>query len=92
MDNMYCDGSEKTLGSCRFDGWGESDCGPEEAAGVVCENNETNDELEELRLEEKPKKPKKVIKESYGDQNFKVRLRGGRLHDEGRIEVCFISL
>lgn len=92
MDNLYCDGTEKALGDCRFDGWGESDCAPEEAAGVVCENNETNDELQELRLEEKPKKLKKVIKESYGEEKFEVRLEGGRQHYEGRVEVRFIVL
>lgn len=90
MDNLYCDGSESLLGNCRFDGWGMSDCVPEEAAGVVCQNNEMNDEItmpEEVRLEEKPKKPKKPMKDSFSMEKFKVRLRGGRQFDEGRVEV-----
>ena len=36
MDNIYCDGSESEVTSCRFDGWGVSDCDFSEAAGVIC--------------------------------------------------------
>jgi lysyl oxidase-like protein 2/3/4 len=39
MDNLYCNGREKELSECRFDGWGESDCDHSEAAGVVCKVN-----------------------------------------------------
>ncbi|KYM87355.1 Lysyl oxidase like protein 3 [Atta colombica] len=57
MDNVYCDGSEIELAKCRFDGWGISDCGSNEAAGVIC---------------------------SHGTA---LRLSGGRIHSEGRVEI-----
>lgn len=37
MDNLYCDGTENDLTTCRFDGWGQNDCDSGEAAGVVCQ-------------------------------------------------------
>lgn len=43
MDNLYCDGSEDDLTTCRFDGWGQNDCDSEEAAGVVCQQIEVYD-------------------------------------------------
>lgn len=36
MDNVECTGHELFLNACRFDGWSRHDCGPSEAAGVVC--------------------------------------------------------
>lgn len=36
MDDLYCTGNESELSSCRFDGWGQSDCEDSEAAGVIC--------------------------------------------------------
>lgn len=36
MDNVYCSGYETKLTDCHFDGWGLHDCGPSEAAGVIC--------------------------------------------------------
>lgn len=44
MDNMYCDGTEKELINCRFDGWGQSDCESSEAAGVICHDIEAEKE------------------------------------------------
>ncbi|GLG96781.1 Lysyl oxidase-like protein 2 [Gryllus bimaculatus] len=57
MDNMLCTGDEKSLGECRFEGWGSSDCTHAEAAGDV-----TN-------------------------QKLTLRLVGGRVREEGRVEV-----
>lgn len=37
MDSVWCSGYESSLSSCRFDGWGQHDCKPDEAAGVICE-------------------------------------------------------
>ncbi|KAG8240208.1 hypothetical protein J437_LFUL018124, partial [Ladona fulva] len=36
MDNLECTGAEHSLSECKFPGWGISDCGAEEVAGVVC--------------------------------------------------------
>lgn len=87
MDNLYCDGKEKSLSDCRFDGWGQSDCVPEEAAGVVCSSSKEEDDApEELRIN-LPKIPKVKIRESDGGDKIKVRLRGGNVIQEGRVEV-----
>lgn len=40
MDNLYCDGTENDLTTCRFDGWGQNDCDSSEAAGVICQEVE----------------------------------------------------
>lgn len=41
MDNTQCGGQEEEIAVCRFDSWGENDCDPSEAAGVVCESLES---------------------------------------------------
>jgi hypothetical protein len=41
MDNIHCDGTEKTLADCRFDGWNVNNCNAEEAAGVICDVDKT---------------------------------------------------
>ncbi|KAL1275650.1 hypothetical protein QQF64_035273 [Cirrhinus molitorella] len=39
MNNVACSGSEPTLKNCRSDGWGVSDCGHHEDAGVRCSDH-----------------------------------------------------
>lgn len=57
MDNVYCDGTELEITSCRFEGWGYSDCDASEAAGVICmEENLQNTELQ--KIEQKRRQPK----------------------------------
>lgn len=51
MDNLYCNGNEEDLTTCRFDGWGQSDCDSTEAAGVICDEGD----LEEAQQEEQKK-------------------------------------
>lgn len=36
MDDVHCRGNESCLKECDFNGWGVSDCNPEEVVGVVC--------------------------------------------------------
>lgn len=36
MDNVFCQGDERTLADCVFDGWAQHDCQVSEPAGVVC--------------------------------------------------------
>lgn len=81
MDNVYCDGSEDEITKCRFDGWGVSDCGSNEAAGVIClhdEKTEASPIPQEL--------PKAKIKDTY-EQGIALRLSGGRVHSEGQVEI-----
>lgn len=82
MDNVYCDGSEDELAKCRFDGWGISDCGSNEAAGVVCSHDEEAKATSVPRQE--PAKSR--IKDTH-QRGTALRLSGGRAHSEGRIEI-----
>ncbi|XP_014606671.1 PREDICTED: lysyl oxidase homolog 2 [Polistes canadensis] len=83
MDNIYCDGTEEELSKCRFDGWGNSDCDSNEAAGVICSHEE-----EKLSPPSslKKKQEKSRIKDVH-QQGMALRLTGGRGHNEGRLEI-----
>ncbi|KAL9694212.1 hypothetical protein quinque_013497 [Culex quinquefasciatus] len=90
MDNLFCTGKERELADCHFDGWGHSDCEPSEAAGVICQDDQQEEQDEqEDSLTEKPiperLKPKMARLETA--EGFEVRLAGGRIPNEGRVEV-----
>jgi lysyl oxidase-like protein 2/3/4 len=85
MDNMYCKGDEAELHHCRFDGWGQNDCESSEAAGVVCKSA-TAVATKPPKVVQYLKKPKYSIKMK---ENIELRLRGGRVTTEGRVEVRF---
>lgn len=56
MDNIYCNGREPEITSCRFEGWGYSDCDATEAAGVICaKENPPNTELQKIEQKKQPK-------------------------------------
>lgn len=58
MDNLHCNGDEKNLSTCRFDGWGISDCESSESAGVVCLLNDDDG----AQATQPPTKPPKVLR------------------------------
>ncbi|CAG7722759.1 unnamed protein product, partial [Allacma fusca] len=83
LDNVMCDGTESKLSECRHDGWGIHDCTDVETAGVICARvNPTSDE-NFLYTTKKPEieKPRSQI------NDLDVRLAGGRVPHEGRVEI-----
>ena len=41
LDDLECNGDERTLGECTHRGWGDNNCGHSEDAGVVCATSVT---------------------------------------------------
>lgn len=85
MDNLYCTGREKELNECRFDGWGHSDCDSTEAAGVICTEEKSQTIIEVPKV-------KKIIAEKVwynSKEPMNIRVMGGRIPEEGRVEVRF---
>ncbi|KAL0811480.1 hypothetical protein ABMA28_009874 [Loxostege sticticalis] len=83
MDDVVCEGDEKSLPQCIFTGWGSSDCEPSEAAGVICfdKNNEIATEST------KNYRGKKKIIDALDLSSASLRLVRGRNGNEGRVEV-----
>ncbi|XP_008178980.2 lysyl oxidase homolog 2 [Acyrthosiphon pisum] len=90
MDNTQCGGQELEISECRFDSWGENDCDPSEAAGVVCESSEPEKpkiySVPAVSVATKKVVQKYRIKDTSGS-DIELRLVGGRTSDEGRVEA-----
>ncbi|XP_028158080.1 lysyl oxidase homolog 2 [Ostrinia furnacalis] len=81
MDDVVCEGEEKSLSHCIFSGWGSSDCEPSEAAGVICFDKDSGVSTES------PKSSDKKILEALDLKSASLRLSGGRSNNEGRVEI-----
>ena len=68
----------------RFDGWGTHDCEQTEAAGVQCKANPAPTTPTPPPT---TPRPKVVLESVHGADNFAVRIDGGRVPQEGRVEV-----
>ncbi|XP_015906151.1 lysyl oxidase homolog 2 isoform X2 [Parasteatoda tepidariorum] len=88
MDNIYCQGNEKKLENCRFDGWGTHDCSLAEAAGVVCDTNGKNSSKIQSFTAQTEATIKPKLK-NHNEKDLEVRILGGRSTNEGRVEVRF---
>jgi lysyl oxidase-like protein 2/3/4 len=81
MDNLFCSGREKLLSDCKFDGWGHSDCDSGEAAGVICKHDH------DVKTEAPKVVEKKLKSKLEKAHKMELRLAGGRMKSEGRVEV-----
>ncbi|CAH2985030.1 unnamed protein product [Chilo suppressalis] len=82
MDDVVCQGDEKSLSHCVFTGWGFSDCEPSEVAGAICSDS-NNEKLDVLSNLEK----KKRIHEVLDVKSVSLRLEGSKTPNEGRVEI-----
>ncbi|CAH0763306.1 unnamed protein product [Diatraea saccharalis] len=83
MDDVVCQGDEKSLSHCIFTGWGSSDCEPTEAAGVIC-----SDDIHRQKTVSDFQK-KKLIHEVLDVKSISLRLEGGKDPNEGRVEIYY---
>uniref|UniRef100_A0A8C6SN85 Lysyl oxidase homolog n=1 Tax=Neogobius melanostomus TaxID=47308 RepID=A0A8C6SN85_9GOBI len=57
LDNVNCNGGEKSVENCQSRGWGNSDCTHDEDAGVVCKDEripgfvDSNAQVDETKIE-----------------------------------------
>ncbi|XP_018336928.1 lysyl oxidase homolog 2B [Agrilus planipennis] len=81
MDNIYCNGTEKELTLCRFNGWGNSDCDINEAAGVIC-----IDKIKHQNYSSSVFNKQEIALTKLGKFR-KIALKGGRIPEEGFVQI-----
>uniref|UniRef100_A0A8C4GF92 Lysyl oxidase homolog n=1 Tax=Dicentrarchus labrax TaxID=13489 RepID=A0A8C4GF92_DICLA len=74
LDNVHCTGGEKSLAHCQSNGFGVSDCKHSEDVGVVC----TQKRIPGFKF---------IRNQANSEEQPLVRLRGGAMIGEGRVEV-----
>ncbi|XP_058789027.1 uncharacterized protein LOC131662991 [Phymastichus coffea] len=101
VDQLKCRGNESTIRECDFDGWGNHNCEPEEAVGVVCKTNTDVCQDGHWKCDNSPDCIRtsficdEVVDCSDGsDENsahcdapFEIRLANGSSPMEGRVEI-----
>lgn len=70
MDNVRCTGQEREISECRFDSWGESDCDPSEAAGVICDLSEDKKPNTVTKVDQRLTASKKIQKSKIKVSNY----------------------
>ncbi len=82
LDNLRCNGSESSLHLCPTDGISQHNCGHTEDAAVICPGQTT------LSLRHLLINKTFATDPSFMCTNGSVRLVGGDIINEGRVEVC----
>ncbi|KAG7266133.1 hypothetical protein CRUP_016381 [Coryphaenoides rupestris] len=94
LDNVLCNGGEKSIEACKSRGWGNSDCTHDEDAGVVCKDERIpgfvdsnvidaqvdENKVEEVRLRAVVNGAKKKMPVTEGVVEVK--------HKDGWVQIC----
>ncbi|XP_048581917.1 deleted in malignant brain tumors 1 protein isoform X4 [Nematostella vectensis] len=78
LDNVECRGYEDAIGECPSRGWGVSNCGHKEDAGVVCMDDNPDSKTEQP-----------LFNGHTQDAAIRTRLVGGIRPSQGRLEVFY---
>ncbi|XP_076605604.1 lysyl oxidase homolog 3B isoform X5 [Chaetodon auriga] len=94
LDNVQCNGGEKSIEFCRSRGWGNSDCTHDEDAGVVCkderipgfvDSNVIDTHVDENKIEEvrlRPVVPLAKKRQPITEGVVEVK------HRDGWVQIC----